>query len=165
MKKQIKFTIFRIVVFSLFSQSFSIAQTTEDYRQKIEIFEKFVEKQMEADHIPGLSVGFYKDDFVWTKGFGYADLENKVPATERSSYRLASNTKSMTAVAIVQLVEKGKIDLDRDIRDYIPYFPRKKRIFYRLRHGMAPYTCQRTFYCHAYRIAAGNPYYSYPDSC
>ncbi len=81
---------------------------------------------MEADHIPGLSVGFYKDDFVWTKGFGYADLENKVLATERSSYRLASNTKSMTAVAIVQLVEKGKIDLDRDIRDYIPYFPGKK---------------------------------------
>ncbi len=96
------------------------------YTAEIETFERFVESQMEIDRIPGLSVGFMKDDFLWAKGFGFADLENRTPATERSSYRLASNSKSMTAVAILQLVEQGKIDLDAEIQEYVPYFPRKR---------------------------------------
>jgi len=102
------------------------AQQTNKYADKIKIFEQFVKQQMQIDKIPGLSIGFIKDDFTWAKGFGYADLENKIPATEKSAYRLASNTKSMTAVAILQLVEQGKINLDADVQTYVPYFPRKK---------------------------------------
>ncbi|UCG26944.1 MAG: serine hydrolase [Bacteroidales bacterium] len=102
------------------------AQTSDDYLLKIRQFEEFVMKMMELDRIPGLAAGFYIDDFEWTKGFGYADLEQNVPATENSSFRLASNTKSMTAVAILQLAEKGKIDLDADVRTYVPYFPPKR---------------------------------------
>ncbi|HSK70634.1 MAG TPA: serine hydrolase domain-containing protein [Pyrinomonadaceae bacterium] len=60
---------------------------------------------MKADGTVGLSVGFIKDDFVWTKGFGYADLENKVPAKAESAYRLTSVTNPMTAVAVLQLAE------------------------------------------------------------
>jgi CubicO group peptidase (beta-lactamase class C family) len=109
----------------LFVQILS-AQPTKKYANKIKIFEEFVQKQMAIDNIPGLSIGFIKDDFMWAKGFGYADLENKIPATEKSAYRLASNTKSMTAVAILQLVEKGKIDLDAEVQTYVPYFPKKQ---------------------------------------
>jgi CubicO group peptidase (beta-lactamase class C family) len=100
-------------------------QSNEKYAEKIKIFENFIKKQMEIDRTPALSIGFMKDDFVWTKGFGYADLENKTPATENSTYRLASVTKTMTAVTILQLVEKGKIDLDAEVQNYVPYFPRK----------------------------------------
>ncbi|MFQ6113547.1 MAG: serine hydrolase [bacterium] len=102
------------------------AQQNNNYGGKIKVFEDFVIKQMQIDRIPGLSVGFMKDDFVWTRGFGYADLEHKIPATAKSAYRLASNTKSMTAVAILQLVEKGKVDLDAEVQTYVPYFPRKR---------------------------------------
>jgi len=102
------------------------AQGSHKYADKIKIFEDFVKKQMEIDRIPGLSIGFMKDDFVWTKGFGYAELENKTPATASSAYRLASVTKPMTAVAVLQLLEKGKIDLDAEVQKYVPYFPRKR---------------------------------------
>ncbi|MCK4825481.1 beta-lactamase family protein, partial [bacterium] len=47
-------------------------------------------------------------------------------ATAKSAYRLASNTKSMTAAAILQLMEKGKIDLDAEVQTYVPYFPGKR---------------------------------------
>jgi len=100
-------------------------QPADKYADQIKTFEEFVKKQMEADRMTGLSVAFMKDDFVWAKGYGFADLENKVPATEKSAYRLASVTKPMTATAIMQLVEKGKIDLDAEVQTYVPYFPRK----------------------------------------
>ncbi len=98
----------------------------EDYAAEIEVFKGFVQEQMKLDRIPGLSVGFSKGGFRWARGFGSADLENGTAATERSSYRLASNTKSMAAVAILQLAEAGKLELDAEARKYVPYFPRKK---------------------------------------
>jgi CubicO group peptidase (beta-lactamase class C family)/tetratricopeptide (TPR) repeat protein len=89
-------------------------------------FEKFLVEQMAMDKVPGLSVGFLKGEAVWTKAFGFSDLENKVPAKPESSYRLASITKTITAIAVLQLVEKGKIDLDAEVQTYVPYFPKKK---------------------------------------
>ncbi len=77
--------------------------------------------------IPSISAGISSNDvIIWTNTQGYADLENHVPATTKSVYRVASISKSITAVAIMQLVEKGKINLDEDARKYIPYFPKKK---------------------------------------
>ncbi len=81
---------------------------------------------MALDQTPGISVGFIKDNFTWSRGFGYADLENNVPATSESSYRMASITKTFTAFAILQLVENGKVDLDAEIQTYVTTFPRKK---------------------------------------
>jgi CubicO group peptidase (beta-lactamase class C family) len=81
---------------------------------------------MEKDKIPGLTIGFMKDDSVWVKGFGYADLENKIPAQAESAYRLASVTKTMTGTAILQLAARGKIDLDGEIQTYVPYYPKQK---------------------------------------
>jgi CubicO group peptidase (beta-lactamase class C family) len=98
----------------------------DEYAPKLHSFEEFVKNQMEKDKIPGLTIGFTKNDYTWVKGFGYADLENKIPATAESAYRLASVTKSMTGTAIVQLVEKGKIKLDAEIQTYVPYYPRQK---------------------------------------
>lgn len=121
-----KKSIFLILFFTLFSTQIVSAQPTNKYANEIKNFEEFVQQQMAIGKIPGLSIGFIKDDFIWAKGFGYADLENKIPATEKSAYRLASNTKSMTAVAILQLVEKGKIDLEAEVQTYVPYFPKKQ---------------------------------------
>ncbi len=95
------------------------------YAKQIQLFEEFARKQMTLDKTVGMTIGFMKDDFVWVKGFGYADLENQSPAKAESAYRLASVTKPMTAVAILQLVEKGKINLDAEVQTYVPYFPKK----------------------------------------
>lgn len=104
----------------------SAAQNADKYADKLRDYEEFVRKQMEKDKIPGLTIGFYIDDYVWVKGFGYADLENKVPAKAESAYRIASVTKPFTATAILQLVEKGKIDLDAEIQTYVPYYPKQQ---------------------------------------
>ncbi len=101
-------------------------QVTDKYTDKLRRFEDFVREQMEKNKIPGLTIGFIKDDYVWVKGFGYADLENKTPAKAESAYRFASVQKSMTAVAVLQLAEQGKINLDEEIQTYVPYFPKKK---------------------------------------
>lgn len=71
-------------------------------------FKKFLVEQMALDKVPGLSVGFLKGKIIWTKAFGFSDLENKVQAKPESSYRLASITKTITAIAVLQLVEKMK---------------------------------------------------------
>src|SRR5437868_4794652 len=73
----------------------SPAQTSDRYADKLRVFEEFVRQQMEKNKIPGLAIGFIKDDYVWVKGFGFADLENKIPAMADSAYRLASVQKSM----------------------------------------------------------------------
>ncbi len=102
-----------------------IAEAGDRYAAKLRAFETSVLAEMEKSHIPGLTIGFIKDDYVWVKGFGSSDLENHVAATADSAYRYASVQKSMTAVAVLQLVERGKIDLDAEIQTYVPYFPRK----------------------------------------
>jgi CubicO group peptidase (beta-lactamase class C family)/Tfp pilus assembly protein PilF len=123
------FLFLLILIFWRSSVSFAVqekAPALYPYSEALKKFERFVEEQMCFDQTPGLSVGFFKDDFSWTSAFGFADLENRVPARPVSSYRMASITKTFTAFAVLQLVEKGKMDLDAEIQTYVPYFPRKK---------------------------------------
>jgi CubicO group peptidase (beta-lactamase class C family) len=65
-------------------------------------------------------------DYEWAKGFGMADLENSVPATPRTLYRLASISKPITATAALVLYEKGKLNLDAPVQKYCPAFPSKE---------------------------------------
>lgn len=116
---------------SLPSQTTTATQTrtgkaTDKYAARLRVFEEFVRQQMTKDKIPGMTIGFSKDGYQWVKGFGYADLENKIPAKAESAYRLASVTKTMTGTAIVQLMERGKINLDSEIQTYVPYYPKQK---------------------------------------
>lgn len=89
--------------------------------------DSIVKRQMSQAGIPGLSIAVVSDlKLQWSKGYGSADLENSVPATASTSYRLASITKTITATALMQLVEQGKFDLDAPIQRYVPSFPEKR---------------------------------------
>lgn len=91
------------------------------------VVEKLLLEKMEAEGIPGLSVALVIDGkLAWANGYGSADLENSVPATAATAYRTASIGKALTATAVMQLVEKSKIDLDRPIQAYCPTFPAKR---------------------------------------
>lgn len=82
---------------------------------------------MARERIPGLSVAVVTDNrLTWERGYGFADLENFVPATAATVYRLASVSKPITAVAVMQLAERGKLDLDAPIQRYVPSFPKKR---------------------------------------
>ncbi|HEX8367376.1 MAG TPA: serine hydrolase [Pyrinomonadaceae bacterium] len=69
--------------------------------------------------IPALSAAVVKDRrVVWAKGFGFADLENKIPATEHTPYHLASLTKTFASTIVMRLVQEGKIKLDDPVSKY-----------------------------------------------
>jgi CubicO group peptidase (beta-lactamase class C family) len=82
--------------------------------------------QMEKERVPGLTIGYVQGGTFWAKGFGLADVENGVPAGDVSAYRYASVQKSMTATAILQLAERGRIDLGAEVQAYVPYYPKKR---------------------------------------
>jgi CubicO group peptidase (beta-lactamase class C family) len=88
--------------------------------------ENAVSKFMAANGAPGISVAVVKNgEFAWSGGFGMADLENFVPATSQTLYRLASVSKPITAVVAMQLWQQGKLDLDAPVQKYCPTFPQK----------------------------------------
>ena len=76
--------------------------------------------------VPGLSVGItYRGKLVYASGFGFADVENGIAATPKTAYRIASNSKTFTAVSIMQLVECGALALDDRIAKHLPWFKAK----------------------------------------
>lgn len=82
-------------------------------------FEETLEKLRKKYHIPSLSVGIVNDKkLVWAKGFGYADIENKIVPDENTVYHLASITKTFGSIILMQLVEQGKLSLDDPISKY-----------------------------------------------
>lgn len=81
---------------------------------------------MARQNIPGMSAAIVADHQLrWSNGFGFSDLENFVPAKASTVYRLGSISKPITAVAALQLVEQGKLDLDAPVQKYVPGFPQK----------------------------------------
>ena len=84
-------------------------------------FEKYIEQVMNDWNTPGIAVGIViKDKLEYWKGFGYRDLENKLPVTSKTLFPIASNTKLFTAVAMGMLVEEGKLAWDEPISNHIP---------------------------------------------
>src|SRR5947208_15235443 len=70
--------------------------------------------------IPSLAVAVARNGTIlWEKGFGWADRENRVPATEHTMFSLASISKPFTTTGLMTLVQAGKIDLDRPANDYL----------------------------------------------
>jgi CubicO group peptidase (beta-lactamase class C family) len=88
--------------------------------------EKAVAAFTTANSVPGVSVAVVlHGQPIWSAGFGMSDLEDFTPATSSTLYRLGSISKPITAVAILQLFERGKLDLDAPVQKYCPAFPQK----------------------------------------
>jgi len=115
-----------LIVLCLISPASWGESDTVDLHAAQQLIDDYVKIQMKVDRIPGLVLGFIKNGYLWAKGYGYADLENRVTAKPESAFRLASITKTLTAIAVLQQVEAGRIDLDAEVQEYAPYFPRKK---------------------------------------
>ena len=115
-----------VVVVGLSSAGVAQQRLAAEKRTQIEAA---VSKFMSTTHVPGLSVAVVENSQLqWAEGFGFADLENNVPATEFTLYRLASISKSLSAIGAMELVEKGKLDLDQPVQKYCPAFPQKSGV-------------------------------------
>jgi serine beta-lactamase-like protein LACTB, mitochondrial len=78
-------------------------------------------------NLPGLSVAVgVGSDLVWAEGFGWADLEKKVPVTPAMRFRIGHASKGLTSAGVGLLLEKKKLHLSDDIQTYVPAFPKKE---------------------------------------
>ena len=93
-------------------------------KQDFETFlDALIPSQLQTRNIAGAVVSVVKDGQVlFAKGYGYADVEAKKPVTgDQTLFRPGSISKLFTATAVMQLVEQGKLDLDRDVNEYLDF--------------------------------------------
>ena len=131
--KSITILLCVILVDLCLAQSKLQKQTVENVQTlpatRIEKIEAAITAWMRQNKAPALSVAIVTDNQIrWSKGYGLADVENSVSAKADTAYRLASIAKSITAVAVMQLVERGKLDLDAPINKYCTAYPEKQSL-------------------------------------
>jgi CubicO group peptidase (beta-lactamase class C family) len=94
-------------------------------QEPFDAFSRIIEKARAESEAPGISVAIVQGDrLVWARGFGAADLENNIPARADTVFRIASISKSIAAMAVMQLVERGKVSLEDTIWKYMPTYPK-----------------------------------------
>lgn len=95
----------------------------EDYRQAAVRVSAFIEREMTDKELPALSIALVDGaETVWARGFGFADPADSTPASAATVYRVGSVSKLFTDLAIMQLVERGELELDAPITEYLPDF-------------------------------------------
>lgn len=88
-------------------------------------------KYLLQNKIPGMSISVSKKGkLIWSKGFGYSDLKNRTKVVpSKTKFRIASVSKTLTALALAKLVDAKKIELDSSLYKYVPDFPKKEYDF------------------------------------
>ena len=83
----------------------------------------WLEGQRYRFDLPGFAVGVVHDQqLLWSKGYGYADVAQRIPSTDQTLYRIASISKTFAATAVVQLAERGKLSLDDPVSRHLQWF-------------------------------------------
>src|SRR5687767_2915881 len=121
-------TVFLIITTSSVSaqQQYALpAFEDSDRLKKIEavfpVIERIYKQHADRNRFPGLAFGIVVDGkLVFSGTQGYTDVDKKITVSSRSMFRIASMSKSVTAVAILQLRDKGKLRLDDPVSKYIP---------------------------------------------
>ncbi len=111
------------------AQQLQLAQArgTDDYAEPIAASQALIREIMENQGVPGASVAVgIGDEIVWSEGFGWADLEQGVPVTTLTKFRIGSVSKTLTASALGILLDRGRLNLDAPVQDYVPGFPIKR---------------------------------------
>jgi CubicO group peptidase (beta-lactamase class C family)/D-alanyl-D-alanine dipeptidase len=92
-----------------------------------EKLERWIATEIDDKSIPGMSIAIIDNqEVVWARGFGLADPQRRHPASAETVYRVGSVSKLFTELAVMQLVEKGLLDLDVPVKDYLPGFTPKQ---------------------------------------
>ncbi|MFM9948683.1 MAG: serine hydrolase domain-containing protein [Saprospiraceae bacterium] len=115
--------------------------------------DSFIEAKMNETGIVGIGASIIIDKkVVWTRGYGYADKENKIPFSSSTLMNIASISKTFTGVCIMKAVEEGKVSLDEDINNYLPFkvinqnFPHEKITLRHLATHTSGLTDRHPFY-------------------
>jgi CubicO group peptidase (beta-lactamase class C family) len=88
---------------------------------------RIVRAALTDQNVPGLSVAVgVGGDIVWAEGFGWADLEKRVPVAPDTTFRIGTASTALTSAAVGVLLERGRLDLDDEIQSYVPEWPGKQ---------------------------------------
>lgn len=94
-----------------------------DFQAGTRLFSAWLENRIAYRGLPGVAVGVVQDQqLVWHEGFGFADVARGVPMTSETRFRMASHSKMLAAIAIMQLREDGKLSLDDPVSKHLPWF-------------------------------------------
>ena len=106
----------------------AVAPTPLRFPEVVGDARELVETALVEEDYPGIAIAVsVEGQTVWSEGFGYADLEHRIPMTPAIKFRVGSIAKPMTAAAVVTLVEAGQLDLDAPIQRYVASFPEKRQ--------------------------------------
>lgn len=96
------------------------------FQHEIDFGRRFIKKFMIENQSPSFSLAVAcKGNLIWSEAFGYLDLEQQIPATPETRYRINSVSKPITGAALAKLYEARRISLDSTVQHYIPDFPVK----------------------------------------
>jgi CubicO group peptidase (beta-lactamase class C family) len=94
-----------------------------DFPGAVTALDTIIRNNLKRHRIPGAAVALvHEGKVIFSQCYGYADTQKKTPITEDTYFMAGSLTKSFTALAVLKLIEQGKIDLHADIKKYIPDF-------------------------------------------
>ncbi|WP_347174635.1 serine hydrolase domain-containing protein [Polaribacter uvawellassae] len=101
------------------------------HQEKINAAKEVAEKFLKSEQIPGMSISVsQKGKMIWSEGFGFADVASKKKVNASTTqFRVASISKTLTALAMAKLVDDNKLDFDASLYTYVPDFPKKKYDF------------------------------------
>lgn len=109
-----------VVAIALLLTSTGAAAQTPASPARFSVARQLIAAGMAKDSAPGLAIAVARgDSILWEEGFGWADLEQRIPVTVNTPFYLASVTKTITATALMILRERGRLDLDRPANDYL----------------------------------------------
>ncbi len=114
-------TLLAILTFASPAVAQPTVQPPENYRPAVAKLEALIRHELADKRLPAISIALVDDqNVVWAAGFGFQDRGKTIPATAETVYRVGSVSKLFTDVAVMQLAETGKLNLDADVAKYIP---------------------------------------------
>ncbi len=117
------FNIFILFFFSLIVLHLPLTAFEETKADPLEDFDLFVTEVMRDWNVPGLAISIVKDGkLLYAKGFGFRDVDRGLEVTPDTLFAIGSCTKAFTATAMGILVDEGKLDWDKPVREYLPTF-------------------------------------------
>lgn len=113
-----------IIPIAFFFSSFGLLGQEETFETKAS---GLLTNSIQENETVGIAAGFsINGKLNWQEAAGFSNLEEKIPFDIATKTRIASISKTMTAIAIMQLYEQGKLKLDEPIQTYLPDYPKKK---------------------------------------
>ena len=128
MKKIIGFVLF-IIIFTCLSVSVKLQAQETNKKPGLDNYISNMFSSLQIDSMPGASVLVSQNgEVIFQKGFGYANIEKKIPVTPDTKFKIGSISKQFTAAAILKLQEEGRIRTEDKLSKYLPDFPRGNEV-------------------------------------